>query len=489
MLAKFFKSGNFLPYLIVAIIAIFCIEGAIGLTADLGGDATQNFLSSYNFYANGEYGHDIGSAGLRREPLPNWVLATFLFLFVRPPRDLSKLEVLSSQDILDAAVHINIVWAACLFFSLWLLCRQIFNNKILADCVTINSLVVSNAAFVRFETPNLNTELPAAVLICLLANVFVQTLKSRSWMWAFASGLTYGLLVLTKASGAYVAFFTMPFVAICFALLPKTRIKVISIAALKYILCIAIGFSVIVLPWISRNYYEFGEAKIAEGGGRVLWIRSEFNKINRHQYLGSFYAYSPRLLRENFWEPFLGYDQSQLDCGGNLQLHKRGLSCDIELREQRKYDEVVSLYERGKKALPQKMLDESKSKNIAFDVDSAGKDIFLQGIKQNPLSHLLLTIPLAWRGIWSFAVSDIFGLMVNFIFMGSLIVMPVIALLLRNNILFVVSVVPTSYFWFYAFVSQFWERFSEPFIPISVVTFSLLVVSIFKSSRIKRLSS
>ena len=173
----------------------------------------------------------------------------------------------------------------------------------------------------------------------------------------------------------------------------------------------------------------------------------------------------------------------------NLILLKLILLVIISLFHTASVNAEDSLYERGKKALPQKMLDESKSKNIAFDVDSAGRDIFLQGIKQNPLNHLLLTIPLAWRGIWSFAVSDLFGLMVNFIFMGSLIVMPVIALILRNNILFLVSVVPTSYFWFYAFVSQFWERFSEPFIPISVVSFSLLVVSIFKSSRIKRLSS
>lgn len=478
---KVFKSGAWLPYAIIAIIAIFCIEGAIGLTADLGGDATQNFLSSYNFYANGEYGHDLGSAGLRREPLPNWMLGAFLFLFVRPPGDLSKQEVLASQDILDAAVHINIIWAACLFFSLWLLCRQIFNNKILADCVAINSIIVSNAAFVRLEFPNLNTELPAAVMICLLANVFVQTLKSRSWMWACVSGITYGLLILTKASGAYIAFFTMPFVAACIAFSPKAKFKFLFTSVLKYILCIAIGFSIIVLPWIYRNYYEFGDPKIAEGGGRVLWIRSEFNKINKDQYLGSFYAYSPQLLQQTFWEPVFGYKRSQLECGGNLQLHKRGLPCDVELLGQERYDEVVSLYERGKKALPQKMLNESKQENIPFNVDSAGKDIFLKGVKQNPLRHFLLTAPLAWRGLWSYAVDDFFGLFVNFIFMGSLVIMPVIALIFRDNTLFLISIVPASYFWFYAFVSQFWERFSEPFIPISVVSFSLLIVSRFKS--------
>ena len=482
MLVKYFKSGALLPYLIIVIIALFCIEGAVGLKADLGGDATQNFLSSYNFFANGEYGHDIGSAGLRREPLPNWILGTFLFLFVRPPRDLTKLEVLASQDILDSAVCINIVWAACLFLFLWLLCRQIFDNKILADCAAINSIVVSNAVFVRLEFPNLNTELPAAVLICLLAIVFVQTLKSRSWMWAGASGVTYGLLVLVKASGAYVAFFTMPFVAVCIAFAPKLKIKIIFTSALKYILLIALGFSLIVLPWIYRNYYEFGDPKIAEGGGRVLWIRSEFNKINKEQYLGAFYAYSPRLLQQSFWEPVFGYKSSQLECGGNLQLHKRGLSCDIELRSQKRYEDVVSLYERGKKALPQKMYAESKQKNIPFNVDSAGKDIFFEGVKQSPLRHVLLTIPLAWRGIWSFAAPDYFGLFVNFIFMGSLIVMPLIALLLRDNILFLISIVPASYFWFYAFLSQFWERFSEPFIPISVVSFTLLIVSMFNSS-------
>ena len=112
---EIFSSRPLLTSLI-ALIAFICIQAGWGLKADLGGDATQNFLSSYNFYSSFEYGHHIGQAGFRREPLPNWTLAVFLWLFFRPTTGLDRDEVLANIDILDAAVCVNIFWALFLSF-------------------------------------------------------------------------------------------------------------------------------------------------------------------------------------------------------------------------------------------------------------------------------------------------------------------------------------------------------------------------------------
>lgn len=484
------RIARYLPLFVVVMISIFCIEGFLGLKAALGGDATQNFLSSYNLYSNSEYGRHIGSAGFRREPFPNWILASFMYLAVRPPRGLTEDQILSLPEVLNKSVQVNLIWVALLFISLWILSRLLFKNSIVADFVAINSIVVSNAVFVKQQLANLNTELPASVLICMLSIALIFSLKTRFWGWALVSGLVYGFLVLTKASGAYVAFLTIPLVAMCIGVSPRTRFQKNIKNSLKYLLCIAIGFSIVVTPWITRNYFEFDRPAIAMGGGRVLWIRSEYNKITKDQYLGSFYAFSPRGLQIHFWERFVGNNKSQLKCGGSLQLFSRNLPCDNQLREQGRYDEVISLYDRGKKALPQKFKEKAREEGLIYSNDDLGKEIFIESIRGNPLRHLALTLPLAWRGIWSFNAVDLFGLLVNFVFMACLVLMPVLSLLLRSKMLFLLSILPSAYFWFYALLSQFWSRFSEPFIPISSIIFLYLIFKILiPTLQVKRIKS
>ena len=405
----------------IALIVAFCIEGAWGLKADLGGDATQNFLSSYNFYSNFEYGHYIGDPGYRREPFPNWFLAAFLWLFYRPISSLTKEQVLDNFDILNASVHVNVLWAGILFFAVWGLCRLLFSSSLMADFVAINSIIISQSSFVRFEYSNLNTELPAAAMIVIFSLSLTASLVNKTPISYLLVGLSYGLLVLTKASGAYVGLIIIPLIAFIYSGKFKTFYGFLSTKFLRILLLITLGFSLMVAPWVGRNYFEFGRPAIAEGGGRVLWIRSEFNKINSHQYLGAFYAYSPGLVRESLWENIFGYDSSQLACGGDLQLHNRGESCDKNLLslgragDIRQFDKVVSLYERGKKALPEKTRAEAKAAGVKFDLDQEGKKLFLEGLRNQPLNHVLLTFPLAWRGIWSFAHSDWVGIIVNHI--------------------------------------------------------------------------
>lgn len=475
-----------MPCLVIALIAIICVHAGWGLKADLGGDATQNFLSSYNFYSSFEYGHHLGQAGFRREPLPNWTLAVFLWLFFRPPTGLDRDEVLANTNILDAAVMVNIFWALLLFIGLWALARKMFTDILFADFVAFVSIAMSNMVFVRNEYDNLNTELPASALLVVVAVCLINAVNHREILPYFAVGFSYGLLVLTKASGAYIAVMTMPLIV--FVLVRNqsvTRYKFIA-KFLSTILCIAVGFSLVISPWILRNYSEFGKVAISEGGGRVLWIRSEFNKITPYEFLGAFYAYSPTLLRESIWQTYFGFSADQLECGGDLQLHNRGKDCDFEHLQAGRFDQVISLYERGKRALPLKAKSEAVESGLTFNVDELGKQDFFLTIREKPIRHLFLTFPLAWRGIWSFSFPGYLGLFFNFIVMVNLIFMPLIALMVRNNILLLTSLVPAAYFWFYALLSQFWPRFSEPFIPIAIIIFCYTATTVARRIAVKR---
>jgi hypothetical protein len=468
-----------MPALVALTIIALYLDGAHDLKADLGGDATQNFLSAYNFYSDFQYGHHLGSPGLRREPFPNWVLAVFLWIFYQPPKGLLKQDVLSNASIQNNAVHVNLLWLLCLFVAIWILSRQLFKSKLLADLVAIFSILVSYGFFARFELDNLNTELPASVLLVCLSIAIVHASNVRNIWSMLLIGITYGLLVLTKASGAYVAFFTIPLIVLAATCKSRALVRGCLRQYLIFFLAAAIGFFIIVAPWITRNYLEFNRPILAEGGGRVLWIRSEFNKISINEYWGAFYAYSPKLLRESIFEPVFGFEPNQLECGGNLQLHVRGLDCDIKLRSEKRYDEVVSLYERGKKALPMKKLDQMKQLGKEFNVDDSGKQEFFATLKSKPAQHIALTFPLAWRGIWSFKAKDFLGLLLNFLIMINLVLMPLLSLILKNRVLFLLSLIPASYYWFYAFLSQFWERFSEPFIPVGTILFAYSFVFYF----------
>lgn len=468
-----------MPALVALTIIALYLNAAQDLKADLGGDATQNFLSAYNFYSDFQYGHHLGSPGLRREPFPNWVLAVFLWLFYQPPKGLPEQDVLSNASIQNYAVHVNLFWLLCLLAAIWFLSRQLFRSKLLADFVALSSILVSYGFFVRFELDNLNTELPASVLLVFLSIAIVNASNVRNIWSMLAIGITYGLLVLTKASGAYIAFFTMPLIVLASTCESRFLIRGYLKKYLTFFLAVAIGFFVIVAPWITRNYFEFDRPILAEGGGRVLWIRSEFNKISSYEYWGAFYAYSPKLLRQSIFEPVFGFEPSQLECGGDLQLHVRALECDIKLRSEKRYDEVVSLYERGKKALPMKKLDQMKQLGKEFNVDDSGKQEFFATLKSKPMQHVALTFPLAWRGIWSFKAKDLLGLLINFLIIINLISMPLLSLVLKNRMLFLLSLVPASYYWFYAFLSQFWERFSEPFIPIGTILFAYALIFCF----------
>jgi len=455
-----------IPIAVISLITGLLLHASCSLDPPpLSGDANQNFRSAFNLASSGEYGESLDGTqpGFRREPLPNFILAGHLIAVGLTKAEVSLDNILGKPDLLSQALRVNLFYIFVLFLGLWGLCLLLVRPLLLGHLVAGVVIYSSYESFIFRELNNYYTELPASALIVLTGLALASLRRRANTFWALVTGMVFGLLVLTKAAGSYVALLLIPF-------LPYF-LRIAWRRAVKLTLCLGLGFALSVLPWVVRNQIEFNQAAVAQGGGRVLLIRSVFNEMNGSEYKGAFYAFAPKKLREGLFEPLLGYSQSDLECGGPLQRLRRDLPCDEISLSEKRYQDLRSFYQVGKRGLPRELSE------AGINGEDSLRDVAIDKIQSKPLKHVLVSLPFAWRGVWSFKNRwPWFRVVVNGLAMLSLLVMPVIGLILPRPDWLLMSVVGVSYFWFYAAFSHFIPRYSAGLIPLSLVCLSILLV-------------
>ena len=441
-------------------------QSAHGINGDeIGSDAGQNLQSALNLVGHGVYGEGVFEGipehGFRREPFPNVLLAIHLLIsswFV-PGMDFTQAH--QDQDFLRIAKGVNVSYVAVLLGGLWILLRRLIRPGFIADGLSLVLFFFVDRYFIQFEINDLNTELPASACLVWFSLLLVLAHQQGRGRWLMASGLGFGLLVLTKASGAYVALVAIPILA--FYLHCKAPYFLRTFAL------ISLGFALAVLPWVVRNSRHFNRPVIAQGGGDVLLIRSSFNTMTPEEYRNSFYAYAPVIVRDHVLGPAMSLSENDFECGYKLDRFNRNLPCDRLALEENRYQDVRSFYQIGKRALPSSM-------GLLRDEKQA---IALKRIRENPLQHILVSVPMAWRGLWSFAkVKYWLGTGLNFFAYASMFVAVVLGIVQKKFIWLAISIIPAGYFLFYAFLSHFIPRYSEPMIPLAFVCMSVLGVAI-----------
>ena len=304
----------------------------------------------------------------------------------------------------------------------------------------------------------MNTELIAGTVLVWLGVVLLMASRSRTWQWLLGSGVVFGLMALTKATGAYVALILLPLMALVIGGLGK-RFWLSFVA-------ISFGFLITVSPWLVRNQVEFSKLVIAQGGGDVLLIRSVFNQMSWQQFGDAFYAYAPRDLRHDLLGPWMGLSDDDFSCGGRLSVFTRDLDCDQEALEEKRYGDVQSFYQRGKRGIP---------RELGLKRDEQ-KDFALQQFRREPLQALMTGLPIGWRGFWGFRAREWKYIALNAAAYLALLAAPMLSLIERKSSWLMVSSAPVSFFIFYSFLSHFLPRYSTPFIPASLVCLSMLLV-------------
>ncbi|WP_216901864.1 hypothetical protein [Synechococcus sp. CCY 9618] len=470
------KPVTILSFLVLALSAALVWQGWSALQVDsIGDDAGQNLRSAMNLWQHGIYGEsaDAVRAGYRREPFPNWILAAHLKWLAGVPAGIRFQELVADPQLLKRSMAVNLFYLIGLFLALWGLCIRLISPRWVAHLVAMVVIYFSYNAFAVDELGSLNTELPAAFLIVLTSLGLLLLRQKCRIRWAILAGLIFGCLVLTKASGAYFAVFLLPALPL---FLNRCRGRSVALG-----LCVALGFALAVLPWMGRNLVEFGKPAIAKGGGVVLLIRSVYDEMTPHEYAGSFYSFAPKPLRKAIFEPYLGFSQTQLKCGGSLERLQRDLSCDEEAMAEGRFDNLRSFYQVGKRGLPRMLHQEVARKNI----DSSSEDFLeaaaLRRIQSMPLKHVLVSVPLSWRGMWSFDNRRTwFGVLINGLAMFSLLAMPFLGIFMRKFDWVLISIVGVGYFLFYGLFTHFITRYSEPLIPLSLVCLSVLLLAILR---------
>ena len=458
---------GFVSGVVVVVLMIWLLINDFHLiTADeLGGDAVQNVRSSVNLAKYGIYSRQPISPevipGYRREPLPNFLLAFYLrSANVFSPGLLDQVGQPFSDAFLVFVKQINLVWAAGLFLGLWLTSHLVITPLLVAHGLTVVQMLAVNNYFVIKTIDSMNTELIAGTVLVWLGAVLLMASRSRSWRWLVASGAVFGLMALTKATGAYLALLLLPLIALV--------LSGISKRFWLFFLAISFGFLITVMPWVVRNQIHFSKPVIAQGGGDVLLIRSVFNQMDRQQFIDAFYAYAPRDMRHDLLGPLMGLSDDEFSCEGRLSVFNRNLDCDRESLRDERYDDVRSFYQLGKRAIPRDLsLQKDQKKSFA-----------VRRFREQPLNALTTSLPIGWRGFWGFRVRTWPSIILNFAAYLALLIAPFLAFAERRISWLMVSILPVAFFLFYSLLSHFLPRYSTPLIPSSLVCLTMLVVDL-----------
>lgn len=452
-------------FVLIGLLCILIVDFRLINDHPLGGDASQNLHSALNLLQHGIYGEaELGDTvlpGFRREPAPNFLLSFYLGGLSAFVPAFDYLNFAKDPALVMMSKWINLGYVAALLSSVWLLVRRLVTPSAMADSVALLLFWLINYYFIRGQLNNLNTELPASVCFIWLSLALVLADQSFSsiWTWIWVGGVCFGLLALTKASGAYIGLLVIPMFALCLASKVKRLIRVFAMFSL--------GFALVVLPWVARNQIEFERPVIAQGGGDVLLIRSVFNTMNDREFLRAFYAYAPEAIRNDLLGPGLGLTREDRECGGPLDRFNRRLLCDqLALKEER-FEDVRSYYQIGKHALPRSLgLTREQKHGEAMN-----------RILSTPQRHLMVSFPLAWRGLWSFEkVSQWGGVLLNLMSFAALFLALLLGFVQQRPTWIYLSLAPVSYFLFYTGLSHFLPRYSEPLIPIALVCLFLIII-------------
>ena len=364
-------------------------------------DDKQNIIYGYNLFHHGSYSlstkvDSILRPSNYREPLyPLSIAGTFIFS--RELRDASFQDVITMGRMQLLLKYVNVFWAAmlfagytCVYFSL-MRSRTLF----LISCFLLFLCHITSVSI--FDRLYAEMMVSAIMLWVTYLSVLCQA-KRRSYLLWSVLGIFLGLLSLTRAVFLYIAF---PYVLV-FAILVFW--KSFTKRDVFYPAVCMVGALATVMPWMIRNQVYLDDFSIALRGGQVLHVRATKNSMDRNEFWGSFYVYSPPDIREAVGH-VLGFGKKDLQKHGRLRRLNRYASDfyeeDIAAVKNAMPSEAVSFI-RKSIAEYERLKREYKEAGVVSYEQEAGKAIqkeALEIIAAHPLKHIVMCIPFFYRGI------------------------------------------------------------------------------------------
>jgi 4-amino-4-deoxy-L-arabinose transferase-like glycosyltransferase len=199
------------------------------------------------------------------------------------------------------------------------LTREIFGQELIARIAAIlTALYYPLALSIGF----FYTEILFTLLLLLSVYFYLKSWKADSVRLAVLAGILFGLAALTRSVVFYFPFFFFV-VSLLFNLANWKKVLLSSGVFL-------LAFSIIVAPWMIRNYYHFGKATISIQSGSVLFFATQRMKVSNQDLLK---MYTANILGDYFAvKLYGGYDRIKIEEGNFGEtyesLAKQGLTQD-----------------------------------------------------------------------------------------------------------------------------------------------------------------
>lgn len=268
------------------LIAVFFIVAALLLSSvdksPVMFDGYQNLTAALNLIRHGVFSKDPGPEprpDCYREPLFPALMAAVTMLWGKAA---APVQVLAA-DWATAYKILNIVLLSLTVCLAVRIGREL-TGKDLSPSIIITVFACALYLGVPRIVNRLNNEGLATLFVLVTSYYYYRTLNSPQRWTAMHLGLSYGLLVLTKAQFFYLS-------PVIFGLAAVRSPRRIAVALIVFVATVC--------PWIIRNYYHFGNIQVSGRGPHVLVTKYTMISESTDKELKCLpYAFTPPKLRE-----------------------------------------------------------------------------------------------------------------------------------------------------------------------------------------------
>lgn len=343
------------------------ITGAI-----IDSDAWFNLQTSFNLAKYNEFSRTKSQPTNYREPLTP--LITAVWMKFNPLINLDyPLENFIEGEPARLVKLSNLFWLFLLLFGAFWSTYNLTNSL-----ATSSFAVLLVYCFLPIYFDYLLTETPTAALLIWFSWSLVLTLKKNNPLAYFMVGIFGGGLVLTRAVFLYI-------VPIVFILTSQLLKIAQSSCLVKKMSITVLCFSIVVFPWMSRNYLKLNHFSVAERGGVVLYTRALKNTMTWMEIKGAFYAWAPWGKKQIGKR--LGFSSKDLLEDGILERLNRKLPVSFYQLARSERVQLREFYE-GKSIV-----------NSNAQADKYQQREAVRMIVESPFRHVAMTPLFFWRGI------------------------------------------------------------------------------------------
>ena len=409
-------------------------------------DAVRYLNYAVNVYEHGVFGlsqpgaSDAPSPGRGNTPLYPAFLAAVFHLDATPAADLrcfiEQAEVGCAHGF-DAVRAAQLALAVASLTCIWLAGWIVTGGAVGAWAAALFAVLSGQPAYYAntLLTENLS------ILFCAVLTVSICKAVKGAQRWYVAIGLCAGLLVMARPEFIYFAYALVALVIVR-ALVMRSQL------AWRHGVLVVLAVFIVVSPWLVRNRIAFGDAALTEAyAGPTLAQRVAYNRMSTNELVAAFVYWFPDFGDSLAKRMFPANAYAKLDFGPNSYAND-GVALHTELVEQ--------MGER----------------------DDVLKTLIVEEVVRRPVKHGLVTIALAWRGIFVAKLWGVAGL-AAFVYM-------VVMRYGQWRLLALASAPAWFMLAFYAAVSVSIPRYSVCFIPVFSVALGTLAARVLKALAARR---